>query len=230
MLWWPSRGASDSSVKNGLLGHLSKGTKLCSLSLALVKRGWVAQANRGRSVTERKHTFSMLENLAKNLSALTMLNGDQEETSESLRGRKLLHNTSSTASECQMVVLNPNGSGNFSTINAAVAATPNNTGTQNGYFVIYVTAGIYEEYVSIASNKKNLMMIGDGINRNIITGNRSVADGWTTYSSPTFGKLINWNFRFYFFDGPKTQQFICSCGRKRICRDEHYLPQHSRSN
>ncbi|KAB1202150.1 putative pectinesterase/pectinesterase inhibitor 7 [Morella rubra] len=90
-----------------------------------------------------------------------------------------------------MVVVNPNGSGNFSTINAAVAATPNNTGTQNGYFVIYVTVEIYEEYVSTASNKKNLMMIGDGINRTIITGNRSVADGWTTYSSPTFAVVGN---------------------------------------
>ncbi|KAI8026114.1 putative pectinesterase/pectinesterase inhibitor 7 [Camellia lanceoleosa] len=52
--------------------------------------------------------------------------------------------------------------------------------------MIYVVGGVYEKYVSIAQNKPYLMMVGDGINKTVITGNHSVADGWTTYSSPTF--------------------------------------------
>jgi pectinesterase len=90
-----------------------------------------------------------------------------------------------------IVTVSQDGQGNFTTINDAVAAAPNNTDGSNGYFMIYVTAGIYEEYVSIAKNKKYLMMVGDGINQTVITGNRSVVDGWTTFNSATFGKNLN---------------------------------------
>lgn len=69
-------------------------------------------------------------------------------------------------------------------------AAPNNIGTNNGYYVIYVVAGIYNVYVFIGKSKQNLMIVGDGINRTVITGNRSVVDGWTTFQSATFGKVI----------------------------------------
>ncbi|OIT34095.1 putative pectinesterasepectinesterase inhibitor 7 [Nicotiana attenuata] len=49
-----------------------------------------------------------------------------------------------------VVTVNQDGSGNFSTITDAVAAAPNNSMSTSGYFLIYITAGIYEEYVSIA--------------------------------------------------------------------------------
>lgn len=70
-----------------------------------------------------------------------------------------------------------------------MAAAPSSTNGSNGYFLIYVVARVYEEYVNIAKTKKYLMMIGVGINRTIITGNRSVADGWTTFDTATFSKL-----------------------------------------
>lgn len=86
----------------------------------------------------------------------------------------------------QIVVVNLNGNGNFmKMINDVVAATPINMGTSNGYFVIHVVAGVYEEYVSIAKNKQNLMMIGDGINRTVITCSHNVVDGWTIFISST---------------------------------------------
>ncbi|KAF5945940.1 hypothetical protein HYC85_016168 [Camellia sinensis] len=78
------------------------------------------------------------------------------------------------------------GSGNFTNITAAVAAAPTYSNGSNGYFVIYVVAGVYQEYVTITKNQTYLMMIGDGINHTIITGNHSVADGWTTFNSATF--------------------------------------------
>ncbi|THG02665.1 probable pectinesterase/pectinesterase inhibitor 20 [Camellia sinensis] len=86
----------------------------------------------------------------------------------------------------QMVVVNQDGSGNFTNITAAVAAAPTYSSGSNGYFVIYVVAGVYQEYVTITKNQTYLMMIGDGINHTIITGNHSVADGWTTFNSATF--------------------------------------------
>ncbi|KAI8023356.1 putative pectinesterase/pectinesterase inhibitor 20 [Camellia lanceoleosa] len=88
----------------------------------------------------------------------------------------------------QMVVGNQDGSGNFTNITAAVAAAPTYSNGSNGYFVIYVVAGVYQEYVTITKHQTYLMMIGDGINQTIITGNHNVADGWTTFNSATFGQ------------------------------------------
>lgn len=90
-----------------------------------------------------------------------------------------------------IVVVSQDGTGNFTTINEAIAAAPNNSAPTDGYFLIFVSAGVYEEYVSIAKNKRYLMMIGDGINQTIVTGNRSVVDGWTTFNSATFGNFLH---------------------------------------
>ncbi|KAL0380084.1 UNVERIFIED_CONTAM: putative pectinesterase/pectinesterase inhibitor 25 [Sesamum angustifolium] len=81
------------------------------------------------------------------------------------------------------VTVSPYGGGNFTTINDAIAFAPNNS---DGYFIIYAMQGYYEEYVVVPRNKKNIMLIGDGINSTVITGNRSVIDGWTTFNSATF--------------------------------------------
>nr|POE45127.1 putative pectinesterase/pectinesterase inhibitor 7 [Quercus suber] len=85
-----------------------------------------------------------------------------------------------------IATVSQDGSGNFTTINDAISAAPNNSAATDGYFLIYVTAGVYEEYVSITVNKRNLMMIGDGIDQTIITGNRSFVDSSTTFNSATF--------------------------------------------
>ncbi|CAH2057633.1 unnamed protein product [Thlaspi arvense] len=101
-------------------------------------------------------------------------------------GRKLLQAEADAVQVSDIVTVNQDGTGNFTTINAAVAAAPNKTDGSNGYFLIYVTAGLYEEYVEVPKNKRYVMMIGDGINQTVITGNRSVVDGWTTFNSATF--------------------------------------------
>ncbi|KAB1206688.1 putative pectinesterase/pectinesterase inhibitor 20 [Morella rubra] len=56
----------------------------------------------------------------------------------------------------------------------------------DGYFLIYITADVYEEYVTVDKTKRYVMMVGHGINQTIITGNRSVVDGWTNFDSATF--------------------------------------------
>lgn len=88
----------------------------------------------------------------------------------------------------QWVTVAQDGSGNFSTIGDAVQFVPNGTTIDNGYIAIYIGPGIYQENIVVAKNKKNLVMIGAGIDRTVITGNRSFVDGWTTYNSATFGK------------------------------------------
>lgn len=82
-----------------------------------------------------------------------------------------------------IAVVRQDGSGNFTTVADAVNSAPNNTNAGQGFFLIYVKAGVYEEYISIPQWKKYLMMVGDGINKTEITGDRSNAVGWTTFNT-----------------------------------------------
>uniref|UniRef100_A0A803MFB5 Pectinesterase n=2 Tax=Chenopodium quinoa TaxID=63459 RepID=A0A803MFB5_CHEQI len=75
------------------------------------------------------------------------------------------------------------GSGNFTRIMDAIEAAPSHSTDR---FVIYVKKGVYDENVEIKRKKTYIMMYGDGMDVTIITGNRSVVDGWTTYRSATF--------------------------------------------
>ena len=95
--------------------------------------------------------------------------------------RKLLQ-TSSPASQANVVVAK-DGSGKYTTISAAINAAPQNS---NARYVIYVKAGIYNEQVQIKA--KNIMLVGDGIGKTIITGSQSVGGGTTTFRSATVGK------------------------------------------
>ncbi|KAJ6401034.1 hypothetical protein OIU84_016449 [Salix udensis] len=173
--------SSAGSVGNDLSVPLSNDTKLYSVSLAFFTRGWVSKKKRGITWKPKSKHFAFSHGrLSMKMSARTRA------IYESVSIRKLLQAENNDIEISDIVTVQQDGQGNFTTINDAVAAAPNNTDGSNGYFMIYVTAGIYEEYVSIAKNKKYLMMVGDGINQTVITGNRSVADGWTTFNSATF--------------------------------------------
>ncbi|CAL5184639.1 unnamed protein product [Lathyrus oleraceus] len=82
----------------------------------------------------------------------------------------------------EALVVAADGSGNFSSINDAINFAPNNSMVR---IVIYVKEGIYDENVEIPSYKTNIIMLGDGSDSTVITGNRSVVDGWTTFRSAT---------------------------------------------
>nr|POE82982.1 putative pectinesterase/pectinesterase inhibitor 41 [Quercus suber] len=112
----------------------------------------------------------------------------------SISGRRMLQTTFGNVLVSQTVFVNPDGSGDFTTINDAVAAAPEKTDISAGYFVIYIAAGVYNEYVSVDSNKHYLMMIGEGIGRTVITGDHNYVDGSSTFDSATFGKLQYNNF------------------------------------
>ncbi|KAJ4979863.1 hypothetical protein NE237_010643 [Protea cynaroides] len=94
--------------------------------------------------------------------------------------RNLLKTTTGNVPVREKVIVRQDEKGDFTTINDAVAAAPNGTSLSDGYFVIYVVAGVYAEYVTIDKNKTYIMMIGDGINQTVITGR-------TTFNSATLG-------------------------------------------
>ncbi|KAI9071305.1 hypothetical protein K1719_046734 [Acacia pycnantha] len=81
------------------------------------------------------------------------------------------------------VVVAADGTGNYTKVMDAVLAAPDNSMKR---YVIYVKRGVYFENVEIKKKKWNLMMIGDGMDATIISGNRSFVDGWTTFRTATF--------------------------------------------
>ncbi|PON79342.1 Glycoside hydrolase [Trema orientale] len=150
---------SAENVKNDMSQTINDDTKLHSVSLALFTRGWVSNE------TVTVPLVSVLK-----VPVLPRVGDEIIKVSD-------------------FVVVSKDGSWDFTTINDAVAAVPDSAGACDGYFLIYVTAGVYEEYVSIASSKRHVFLLGDGINRTIITGNRSFVDGWTTFHSATLGNI-----------------------------------------
>ncbi|KAL8548737.1 hypothetical protein ACS0TY_007847 [Phlomoides rotata] len=97
------------------------------------------------------------------------------------RDRKLLQIVDGGTSD---VVVAADGTGNFTSIEDAIAVAPEYSSKR---YVIYVKKGVYKEYVEIINKKWNIMMIGDGINVTVISGNRNFIDNGTTYVTATFG-------------------------------------------
>lgn len=88
-------------------------------------------------------------------------------------------------------VVAADGTGNFTKVMDAVLAAPEYSMKR---YVIYIKKGVYHENVEIKKKRWNIMMIGDGIVATIISGNRSVVDGWTTFRSATFGRYCLYRF------------------------------------
>ncbi|KAK4797060.1 hypothetical protein SAY86_029386 [Trapa natans] len=75
--------------------------------------------------------------------------------------------------------------GCYGTVQDAVNAAPDNG---DGRFVIYIKAGVYNGTVRIPLEKKNVIFIGDGVGKTVITGNLNVGQpGMSTYNSATVG-------------------------------------------
>lgn len=189
------------SVKNGLAVPISNGTKLYGMSLALFNKAWVPnKKNRGRS--KGNHSASKLfPNRRGLLFHEAKVGGDRRiplrmsapkrELFERWSGRRLLQSGNDTVLVYDVVVVSQDGTGNYTSITDAVNSAPSNLdGTTNGYYLIYVAAGVYQEYVVVGKRKTYLMMIGEGINRTVVTGNHNVVDGWTTFNSSSLGTRI----------------------------------------
>lgn len=82
-----------------------------------------------------------------------------------------------------MVCRNRREIGCFKTVQEAVDSAPEFSGKR---FVIYIPAGVYKEIVRVPLEKTNLVFIGDGMGKTVITGslNHKIA-GVTTYNTAT---------------------------------------------
>ncbi|CAI9783408.1 unnamed protein product [Fraxinus pennsylvanica] len=78
------------------------------------------------------------------------------------------------------------GSGNYTTITAALNALPQK---YKGRYVIYVKEGVYEENVIVTKKTENITIYGDGSQKSIVTGKKNYIDGVPTFQTATFAAL-----------------------------------------
>ncbi|XP_056173975.1 pectinesterase 2-like [Syzygium oleosum] len=95
--------------------------------------------------------------------------------------RKLLQSPS--VSSIANIVVAQDGTGNYKTISEAVTAASKQSCTTR--YVIYIKASTYEENVEVGRKLENIMFVGDGIGKTIITGSKSHDEGSTTFKSAT---------------------------------------------
>ncbi|KAK4854022.1 hypothetical protein QYF36_017867 [Acer negundo] len=100
----------------------------------------------------------------------------------SRKDRRILQTSAEEYDPTDVLTVAADGTGNFSTITDAINFAPTNSYDR---IIIYVKEGVYEENVEIPTGKTNIVLVGDGSNLTVITGNRSVGDNWTTFRSAT---------------------------------------------
>lgn len=201
--------ASDRRVKDDLSSSLADDTEIYSVSLSLFTKGWAPEK---KIITSWPRNGRHLEFRNGHLPLKMSPRVKAIFDSARRHGRKLLQSDDDSVLVTDIVVVSQDGSGNFTTITDAINSAPNNTASGNGYFLIFITEGVYQEYVSIPKNKKYLMLVGEGINRTIITGDRNVVDGFTTFNSATFAVVaegfVAVNITFRNTAGPSKHQAV----------------------
>ncbi|KAJ6737324.1 PECTINESTERASE [Salix viminalis] len=86
------------------------------------------------------------------------------------------------------VCKNGSGSGCYKTVQEAVDTAPDNE--WGSRYVISIKEGVYDEIVRVPLEKKNVVFLGDGMGRTVITGSLTVGQpGISTYNTATVGVL-----------------------------------------
>ncbi|KAJ0244199.1 putative pectinesterase/pectinesterase inhibitor 24 [Hirschfeldia incana] len=96
-------------------------------------------------------------------------------------GRRLLQSTD--VRKVADIVVAKDGSGKYKTISRALKDVPEKS---NKRTVIYVKKGVYFENVRVEKNMWNVVVVGDGGSKSIVSGKLNVIDGTPTFQSATF--------------------------------------------
>ncbi|KAK4763092.1 hypothetical protein SAY86_008860 [Trapa natans] len=168
-----SHDSADKKVRKALLAGQVHVEKMCSNALAMIKNLTDTDMEiERRAMSSRKLREEEEERPASEAGWPEWLSAGD---------RRLLQSSTVTPD----VVVAADGSGNYKTVSAAVAAAPEQSSKR---YVIKIKAGVYRENVDVSKKKKNIMFIGDGRTNTIITGSRSVVGGSTTFNSATVGE------------------------------------------
>ncbi|XP_030471477.1 pectinesterase-like [Syzygium oleosum] len=171
-------GVDDPKLKVDMQNNLQNATELTSNALAIVSE-----------ISQVLAAFNIKLNLPSNSRRLlSMDQGGNYPSWFSAADRKLLAKVDNGRIQPNAVVAK-DGSGRFRTIAAALAAYPKG---HRGRYVIYVKAGVYDEYITVDKDQVNVFMYGDGPRRTIVTGHKNKAiAGISTWQSATFSAIGN---------------------------------------
>ncbi|KAL8105548.1 putative pectinesterase/pectinesterase inhibitor 13 [Apium graveolens] len=159
-------------LKESMSNDLMNATQLTSNALAIVS-----------TMSDILKSFDIPED--KNVTSRRLLNTNNGYPEWLSNGdRKLL-----AAKNAQIrpdAVVAKDGSGQFKTIAAALAAYPKN---KPGRYTIYVKAGIYDEYITVTKDQVNVFMYGDGPRKTIVTGRKCNTQGVPTMQTASFAAV-----------------------------------------
>ncbi|XP_030972794.1 pectinesterase-like [Quercus lobata] len=164
-----SHDGADKHVRQALLAGQMHVEHMCSNALAMIK-----------NMTDTDIAIQRMKMQNRKLKE------EDDSVDESIKwpewlsagDRRLLQSSSLTPN----VVVAADGSGDYKTVSEAVAAAPDKGETR---YIIKIKAGVYRENVEVTKKKKFIMFLGDGRSNTIITGNKNVVDGSTTFKSAT---------------------------------------------
>lgn len=108
------------------------------------------------------------------------------------------------------IVVSKNGNGTVKTIHDAIKKAPEYSSRRT---IIYVMAGRYEETdLKVGRKKMNLMFIGDGKGKTVISGGRNFFDNITTFHTASFAAtgagFIARDITFENWSGPSKHQAV----------------------
>lgn len=171
-------GVTEPDLKNAMSNGLLNATQLTSNALAIVS-----------AISEIMTSFKIPLNMT--ASSRQLLDASEDNDNQypvwlSASDRKLLASNSNGQVTPNAIVAK-DGSGQYKTISEALAAYLKNN---KGRYVIYVKAGIYDEYITVKKDQVNVLMYGDGPRKTMITGKKSNLAGLPTFQTASFGKSI----------------------------------------
>ncbi|KAL3532754.1 hypothetical protein ACH5RR_006275 [Cinchona calisaya] len=168
-------GFPDGEIKASLEKALTSAKELTSNSLAMVSLSQVTSFLGANNIKRR---------LLQKESSKPSLDEEGLPRWMNQESRRILK--TNTTLQTPNITVAKDGSGNFTTINAALAAIP---AVYDGRYVIYVKEGVYDESVVVTKKMVNLTIYGDGSQKSIITGDKNFIDGVPTFLTATFSAL-----------------------------------------
>ncbi|KAB2085995.1 hypothetical protein ES319_A05G435100v1 [Gossypium barbadense] len=203
------------------------------LSAALTNLDTCAEGFEGVTGALKDHVVAKLNDLSQlvsNCLSIFAATGGDDFAGVSVENRKLLASSPSNEekfpkwvgrierklldtplSEIQAhIIVSKDGNGTVETISEAIKKAPENSSRR---IVIYVRAGRYEETnLKVGRKKMNLMFIGDGKGKTVISGGKSVFDNVTTFHTATFAAtgsgFIARDMTFENWAGPTKHQAV----------------------
>ncbi|KAM1407503.1 hypothetical protein ACFX2F_002075 [Malus domestica] len=108
------------------------------------------------------------------------------------------------------IIVSKDGNGTYKTIAEAIKKAPEYSSRRT---IIYVRAGRYEEKnLKVGRKKTNLMFVGDGKGKTVITGGKSVSQNLTTFHTASFAAtgagFIARDITFENYAGPTKHQAV----------------------